>query len=279
MNLNTLLSALHVGGSVTDVERQAMKENVLHSLDGRIKLIVLIMIIVFAVYTTNILVLALLEVYLIILILVSRHSLKHSFMRVLLIIPFGGSIAVLQPFVHAGTVIYSLPLGIHITSQGIAFGTLLITRLVVSLTCIVILSSISPMQEVADSFRKLGMPRDFSMIFSLFIRFLFLFYEELRKINNAQTSRNFDIFNKKTSYMWRLRQVAYTVMMMFLKSYERGENVYLSMVSRGYSDESEIYSLANKKVGLNEYYFIIITLIIIVSLQFSTMFFLPNISF
>lgn len=236
MNLNIILSTLHVGGSVREVERLSMKDNILHSLDGRVKLIVLIMIIIYAVYTTSMLVLALMEVYLIALLLVSQLSLKHSFMRVLLIIPFGGSIAVLQPFVHSGTIIYALPLGLHITSQGIMFGALLLSRLIVTLTCIVLLSSISPMQEVADSFRRLGMPRDFSMIFSLFIRYLFMFYEELEKIRHAQKSRNFDIFNKKASYMWRLRQVAYTIMMMFLKSYERGENVYLSMASRGYSD-------------------------------------------
>ena len=73
------------------------------------------------------------------------------------------------------------------------------------------------MQEVAESFRKLGLPRDFSMVFSLFIRFLFMFYDELQRIRNAQTTRNFDIFNQKIDYMWRLRQVAYTVAMMFLR--------------------------------------------------------------
>ena len=267
MNLNIILSALHVGGSVTDVERIAIKDSVIHSLDGRVKLITLLLVIVFAVYTTQLVVLAILELYLVTLLLLSRNSLKHSFLRVLIIIPFGGSIAILQPFVHGGTVLYTLPLGIHITYQGVMFGLILLSRLVVTLTCIVILYSISPMQEVAESFRRLGMPRDFSMIFSLFIRFLFLFYEELGKITHAQTSRNFDIFSKKTAYMWRLKMVAYTVMMMFLKSYERGESVYLSMASRGFSDKSQLYSLTKKEIDLNEYSFVITTLVLIVCLQ------------
>jgi cobalt/nickel transport system permease protein len=279
MNLNVLLSALHVGGSVTDVERTSMKDSVIHSLDGRVKLITLLIIVVFAVYTTQLIVLAILEFYLIALILLSRNSLKHSFLRVLIIIPFGGSIAVLQPFVHGGIVLYTLPLGINITYQGIMFGLLLLSRLVVTLTCIVLLSSISPMQEVAESFRRLGMPRDFSMIFSLFIRFLFLFYEELGKITNAQTSRNFDIFSKKTAYMWRLKQVAYTVMMMFLKSYERGENVYLSMASRGFSDKSQLYSLNKKEINLNEYSFITTTILLIVCLQIMAIYIFPQMGF
>ncbi len=279
MNLNIILSALHVGGSVTDVERIAIKDSVIHSLDGRVKLITLLLVIVFAVYTTQLVVLAILELYLVTLLLLSRNSLKHSFLRVLIIIPFGGSIAILQPFVHGGTVLYTLPLGIHITYQGVMFGLLLLSRLVVTLTCIVLLSSISPMQEVAESFRRLGMPRDFSMIFSLFIRFLFLFYEELGKITHAQTSRNFDIFSKKTAYMWRLKMVAYTVMMMFLKSYERGESVYLSMASRGFSDKSQLYSLTKKEIDLNEYSFVITSLVLIVCLQIMAIYVFPQMGF
>ncbi len=279
MNFNILLSALHVGGSVTDVERTAMKDSVIHSLDGRVKLITLLFVVVFAVYTTQLIVLAILEFYLIALIILSRNSLKHSFMRVLIIIPFGGSIAILQPFVHGGTVIYTLPLGIQVTYQGIMFGLLLFSRLLVTLTCIVLLSSISPMQEVADSFRRLGMPREFSMIFSLLIRFLFLFYDELGKITNAQTSRNFDIFNKKLAYMWRLKMVAYTVLSMFLKSYERGESVYLSMASRGFSDQSQLYSLTNKKIDLSEYSFVITTVILIVCLQIMAIYIFPQMGF
>ncbi len=263
-------------GHLYELEKETMKKSILHSLDGRVKLLVLIFIIIYAVYTTNIYVLALLEIYLVALILISNLSLKTSALKILLIIPFGASIAVLQPFVHAGTIIYTLPLGIHITSQGLMFMILLISRLIVTLTCVVLLSSLSPMQEVAESFRKLGLPRDFSMVFSLFIRFLFMFYDELQRIRNAQTTRNFDIFNKKIAYMWRLRQVAYTVAMMFLRSYERGESVYLSMLSRGYSDKSELYNDKNKKIDKNDYFFISTTILIIICLQILVVFFLPK---
>ena len=267
---------LSAEGQLYKLEKETMKESVLHSLDGRVKLIVLILIIIYAVYTTNIYILGLLEIYLVTLILISNLSIKTSALKILLIIPFGASIAVLQPFVHAGTIIYTLPLGIHVTSQGVMFMILLLSRLVVSLTCVVLLSSWSSMQEVAESFRKLGLPRDFSMVFSLFIRFLFMFYDELQRIRNAQTTRNFDIFNQKIDYMWRLRQVAYTVAMMFLRSYERGESVYLSMLSRGYSDNSELYSDRNKKIGKSEYYFISTTFLVIVCLQILVVFFLPK---
>lgn len=254
-------------GTVSELEKHSMNTSVLHTLDGRVKLVILLAIIVYAVYTTDLLILAIMELYLVVLLTVSHLSFKESFKRVLFILPFGGVIAFFQPFIMPGLVIYTGPLGIHITYQGLMFGILLISRLIVSLTSIVILSSLSPMQEVVNSFRRLGMPREFAMIFSLFIRYLFMFYDELNKILHAQRSRNFHIFNKKTTYMWRMKQLAYTIAMMFLRSYERGETVYFSMLSRGYSENSEIYT-DNKKLATKDFTFIGITLSFIICLEF-----------
>jgi len=261
------------------IEKETLKESILHSLDGRVKLISLMLIIVYAVFSTQIIVLAALEVYLLLLIYLSTISFIQAFKRVLVLLPFTIFIIAFQPFIHPGTAIYVLPLGINITYYGLMFGALLFSRIIVTLTSIVILSSISPMQEVVHSFRKLGMPRDFAMIFSLMIRFISLFYDELEKITSAQKSRNFDIFNKKTTYMWRLKQIGFTIMMMFLRSYEHGESIYMSMLSRGYSDKSKLYQDSKRKIGRYEYVFISITLLLIIVLQFLAIFFFPKLGF
>lgn len=261
------------------IEKETMKESTLHTLDGRIKLISLILIIVYAVFSTQIMVLLVLELYLLLLIYLSKISFKQAFMRVLVLLPFTIFIIAFQPFIRPGIALYALPFGINITLEGLMFGALLLSRIIVTLTSIVILSSISPMQEVVQSFRKLGMPRDLAMIFSLMIRFLSLFYDELSKINNAQKSRNFDIFNKKTKYLWRLKQIAFTIVMMFLRSYERGESIYLSMLSRGYSDKSKLYQDQENTIGKNEYVFVIITFSIIASLQILAIFIFPELGF
>ncbi len=258
------------------IEKETMKESALHSLDGRIKLISLILIIVYAVFSTQIIVLIALEAYVLLLIYISNISYKQVFMRILLLLPFTIFIIAFQPFIHPGNVIYTMPLGINVTYEGLMFGALLFSRVIVTLTCIVVLSSISPMQEVVQSFRKLGMPRDFAMIFSLMIRFISLFYDELSKIISAQKSRNFDIFNKNTTYLWRLKQLAYTVTMMFLRSYEHGESVYMSMLSRGYSDNSKLYHDRNRKIGKNEYVFITTTIFLIIILQILALTFFPK---
>ncbi len=252
--------------TIRTVEQETSKDSILHSLDGRIKLISIILIIIYAVYTTDIFILAVTEVYLLLLILISKISFTNALKRILLLLPFGGFIAVFQPFIRPGDVIYVLPFGIDITYQGLIFGILLMSRLIVSLTAIVFLSSVTPMQDIISSFRKLGMPREFAMMLSLMIRYLFMFYEELEKIRNAQKSRNFSIWNKKISYIWRLKQIGYTIAMMFLRSYERGETVYYSMLSRGYSDHSNIYNSNNKLMSF-DYTFIVFTVLLVLILE------------
>lgn len=229
--------------SVDELRKQeylSSQNSVLHNIDSRIKLIVLVLIIVFAVTTTNYVILVTLEVYLLLLIVISRISLKDALIRVLLILPFGFFIAIFQPFIQPGDVLYTLPFGIHITLQGVLFAQLLLTRLIISITSIVLFSYITPMKDIAEAFRRLHMPNEFAMIFSLFVRFIFLFYDELTSIRQAQASRCFS-FTNSTPYTWKIKQVGYLFLMMFLRAYEKGEKVYESMASRGYSSESKIY--------------------------------------
>lgn len=197
--------------SVEELRKQEYMSNqngILHNIDSRIKLIVLILIILFAVTSSNYMVFLVLELYLIILILISRISLKDALIRVILILPFGFFIAIFQPFIQPGEVLYTLPFGINITLQGLLFAELLMARLTVSVTSIVLFSYITPMKDIAEAFRRLHMPNEFAMIFSLFVRFIFLFYDELTSIRQAQSSRCFSLTNS-TPYMWKLKQVGY----------------------------------------------------------------------
>lgn len=253
--------------SLNTIERESKKESIIHNIDGRIKLIFTLILIFYAVYTTEIKLLILLEVYLILLIIISTINLKYVIKRILILLPFGGFIAVFQPFIKPGDILYSLPLGINITEQGLIFGILLMSRLIVCLTCIILLSSTTTIQDIVNSFRRLGFPKDLAMIMSLAIRYIFLFFEELDRIRNAQKSRCFDIWNKKTDYLWRVKQVGYTIAMIFLNGFERGERVYFSMASRCYAGEINMYK-SKTKIKNNEYIIIILTIFLIFSLEY-----------
>ncbi len=248
-----------------NLDELASKDSPIHRLDGRIKLISTVFIIVIAAFSNNIFIPIILEIFLLIIIKIAKLSYLDSFKRIALLLPFGGAIIIFQPFIHPGNILWSYS-WIRITDTGLNWAILLITRMIVSLTSIVILSSTSPMQQIVASFRRLKMPKDLAMILSIMVRFLFVFIDELAAIRKSQKSRNFHIHSKLTPYKWRIKQVGYSIAMMFVKSYEQGERVYKSMISRGFSDKSDLF---NEKTSLekSDYIYISTIIILVIILQ------------
>lgn len=242
----------------------ASGDSIIHNLNGPVKLISAIIIIVFTVFSQQIIVPIIMEIFLLLILYLSKVSIKDAFKRIVLLLPFGGAIIIFQPFIHPGNVLWTYS-WMQITDAGLNWAILLFGRLITSLTAIVLLSSTSPMQEIVASFRKLKMPKELAMILSITVRFLFVFIDELTTIRNAQKSRNFNIHSKLVPYRWIVRQVGYTIAMMFLKSYEQGERVHKSMISRGFSDTSQLF---NEKTQLEKsdyiYLISIITLMIVI---------------
>lgn len=242
----------------------ASGDSIIHNLNGPVKLISAIIIIVFTVFSQQIIVPIIMEIFLLLILYLSKVSIKDAFKRITLLLPFGGAIIIFQPFIYPGNVLWAYS-WIQITDTGLNWAILLFGRVITSLTAIVLLSSTSPMQEIVASFRKLKMPKELAMILSITVRFLFVFIDELTTIRNAQKSRNFNIHSKLVPYRWIVKQVGYTIAMMFLKSYEQGERVHKSMVSRGFSDTSQLF---NEKTHLEKsdyiYLISIITLMIVI---------------
>lgn len=250
-----------------DLDTLSAQHSIIHDLDGRIKLISALLIIVFSVFSDQVFSQIILEIFLLIEIYFANLSFKTSFARLALLLPFGGAIILLQPFVQPGNIIWTSSISwIHITDAGLNWAVILFSRLIVCLTAIIILSSTSPMQEIVESFRKLGMPQSLAMILSITVRFLFMFIDELAQIRKSQKSRNFHIHSKLTPYKWRVRQVGYTIAMMFVRSYEKGETIYSSMASRGFSDNSKFY-ISRKKLTKNNYIYILIIIIMIIIIE------------
>ena len=242
----------------------ASKNSPIHNLEGRIKLISTVFIILVCVISKELFIPIILEIILLIILKIADLSYWDSAKRLLMLLPFGGAIIIFQPFIQPGNIIWSYS-WLHITDFGLNWAILLLARMIVSLTAIIIYSSTTPLQEMASSFRKLKMPRDLAMILSIMVRFLFLFVDELAAIRKSQKSRNFNIHGN-TPYKWRVKQVGYTIGMMFLKAYEQGERVHKSMVSRGFSDASEMFD-EKRSPDRSDYLYIFSLIIIVIILE------------
>jgi cobalt/nickel transport system permease protein len=183
---------------------------------------------------------------------IARLNPVYTIMRFLSILPFGLAIVLIQPFVRQPFIdsftVYplDLPLGITVTYEGISFGLILLAKYTVCITAIVLMSSTMKMNDMVTSARRLGMPAEFTLILSMMVRYLFVFWIILKRIRVAQKTRLFYLWNKDVPHKWILEQVAYTISSLFIRSYEQGERTYISMLCRGYSSADKIYVHKNK---------------------------------
>jgi len=215
--------------------------------------------------------LALLETYLLILILLSRLELSYIAIRFAIAIPFGLGIAVLQPFLRQPfipeyTVLFLLPFGLSATLEGAFFGAIILAKFLVSITAVILLSSTASLSELVASARRLGMPKEMALLFTMMVRYLFVFSNMLGRIRGAQKTRCFDLLNKKVPRIWTLQQIGYTISSMFIRSYEQGERTYQSMLCRGYNAEGHVY-VGRKDLRISDIMFLALTAGIIVAAQ------------
>ena len=263
---------MHV--SLTEIERESYRKSPVHRIDGRVKIIIILLIIVYAVSLprmeiSNFPKLALLEVYLAALMLAAGLEPSYLAFRFVIALPFGVGIAVLQPFLKQPfvtdfTVLYTLPFGLEATREGTLFGFMLLAKFLVCITAVILLSSTASMGELVSSARRLGLPRELALLFTMMVRYLFVFWHMLGRIRTAQKTRCFNIWNKKVPRKWTLQQVGYTISSLFIRSYEQGERTYQSMLCRGYNADAHLY-VGKKNIAASDILFLALTSGVIVA--------------
>jgi len=244
-------------------------------MDGRIKILITLAIIIYAVSlprmdTINFMKLGVLEVYIIALMLLAKLELYYLAIRFAIALPFGFGIAALQPFLKQPfisnfTVLYTLPPGLEMTREGTLFGLVILAKFIVCISAVILLSSTTSMSELVSSAWRLGLPKELALLFTMMVRYLFVFWNMLGRIRTAQKTRCFDIWNKKVPRRWTLEQVGYTVSSLFVRSYEQGERTYQSMLCRGYN-EAHVY-VSRKKISTSDVFILALTIVIIGAAQ------------
>lgn len=262
--------------SLTELEREAFRKSFVHRIDGRVKILMTLAIVVYAVSlprmdSLNFQKLALLEIYLAALLLVARLELSYIALRFAIAMPFGLGLAILQPFLRQTfipefTVLFTLPFGLVATREGALFGFILFFKFLVSITAVILLSSTTSLSELVASARRMGMPGEMALLFTMMVRYLFVFSNMLGRIRTAQKTRCFDFLNKKVPRIWTLHQIGYTISSMFIRSYEQGERTYQSMLCRGYNADAHVY-VSRKKLSISDISVIALTTGVIIAAQ------------
>lgn len=146
--------------------------------------------------------------------------------RLLLEVPFV-LFAVLLPFIGGGERIRVL--GLSLSAEGLWGAWNIVAKATLGLAVSIVVAATTTMPEFLRGFERLHMPRAFTTTLSFMIRYTDVIADEMRRMKVARESRGYD-----PRWLWQARAVGSAAGALFIRSYERGERVYLSMLSRGY---------------------------------------------
>jgi cobalt/nickel transport system permease protein len=92
-----------------------------------------------------------------------------------------------------------------------------------------LLGATTSVSELLVGLERLRVPRVFVAITGSMMRYAEVITGEMRRMKIARQSRGYE-----PRWMWQSKAVASSAGALFVRSYERGERVYLAMASRGY---------------------------------------------
>ena len=199
-----------------------------HSLPSHLK-IVTVLLFIFVVVSTPITVWPAFIAFFV-LVLATTFAAKVSiftlFKRALIEIPFI-FFAILMPFFGKGERFEVGPLNLY--REGLLAGGSIVAKGTLGVMIAVVLSTSTTAREILRGLERLKLPSLMVQIASFMLRYVNVVNDEMERMKIARESRGFEATGMKS---WRVLATAAGAL--FIRSYERGERVHLSMLSRGY---------------------------------------------
>jgi cobalt/nickel transport system permease protein len=231
----------------------AQRKGLLQSLDPRVKLISMVVLIFAVAMTRDIRLLAIVYVLTLVFALASRIELGFFLKRVWVFIPiFAGIIMIpilfnvfmpgdalvtfttLGPNAHLGP--FALPPFIAITRQGVMVAILFVLRVATCVSAAVLLFLTTPRDLLFKSLRSIKVPKVYVLTLDMCYRYIFLFTNMVRDFYTAKKSRSIKTLPMMEEQKWVGGRVGYTL----IKSLNMSEKVHGAMVSRGFNGDIKI---------------------------------------
>jgi len=219
-------------------ERIAAQPGWLQSLDPRVRLMGILMMVIAVVLSKRLVVIAGILLAAILVAVLSRVSIALLAQRVWLIIfGFTGLIALPALFVTPGTPILGRAGSPWtITEQGLHTAGLLILRMEAAVTLTTVLVLCTPWNHLLKALRWALIPTEIVTMLAMTHRYIFVLIESATQMFESRKSRAVGSLSGGES-----RQVAVrTAGVLMSKSIELGHDVYLAMISRGFAGETRL---------------------------------------
>lgn len=229
------------------IDQYSGLDSVIARLDPRIKITAFISFIIFAVLTrsSSFREFCLQGLLALAVILVSKVPLGFVFKKSLVVIPFVAAVSILNLIAGRQTIE--------------AFSTIL-AKSFLSITYLILLVATTRFQELMKAFESLRCPRLMTTILSFMYRYIFVIEDELMAMKLAKESRSFG-----GPALFHARTYSNMLGLLFIRSYERAEEVYLAMRARGF--DGNIRTLDDFKLKVSDGVFLLVTASLLVVIR------------
>ena len=229
----------------------AHRPGLLQRLDPRVKLVSLLALVVVAALATRMTVLLVLLALAVALVPASRIGLRRFAVRAWLFIPLFTA-AIMAPAIfnivtpgHTvltlwshGAPFWPLPGRLAVTASGLFAFSRLVLRVTTVVSFCVLLTLTTPWAELLKAMRAVGVPRGFVFVLVVAYRYVFTLVRLVQDMALARMSRLVGRVSSREDRHF----LGGTVAAVFGKSQATSEQVYLAMISRGYTGEARTLS-------------------------------------
>jgi len=219
-------------------EAVARQPGVLQSLDPRVKVAGLFLLVLAATLSHRIVTVLALFAVAVVLGSLSRVSPAMLATRVwLAVLLFTGVIALPALFLTPGKPLSAISAwGLHVTSQGLASAALLILRVETAATLTTLLVLTTPWMHILKALRAFHVPQEVVMMLAMTHRYVFLLAETAGQMLESRQSRTVGVLDRAL----QRRITARTAGVLLSKSIELSSEVFLAMQSRGFRGEARV---------------------------------------
>ncbi|HEY3323488.1 MAG TPA: cobalt ECF transporter T component CbiQ [Planctomycetota bacterium] len=235
----------------TGLESCAQLESPVHRLCPRIKLLATACLLVLVVSTPAAYpgVLAGCALLLALIALCARVPLGLLVRRAAVVLPFAAMTALFIPFLpnNPDGASYSIGFGLMISHAGLLLLWDVLVKSVLGALAVTLLVATTPFPKLLGGLEALWLPRPLVLITAFTYRYVSVLADEFARMKRARHCRCYE-----GRWLWHAGSIGRMAGTLFLRSYERGERVYLAMLARGYefrSQNSEIRANSHEREG------------------------------
>ncbi len=231
----TLRSALSLLKESLFAEETANRKGMLQSLDPRVRVLSLLMMILTVLFLKSLTLLGALYILVILLALASRLSLPFFLVRTWFFIPLFSLFVVLPALfsqVSPGETVLRMD-NLSITRQGLWAVALFTLRVADSVSLGLLLTLTTRHFALLKTLRVFGIPQIFVLVMGMAYRYIYLFMEILENTHRAVQSRVGNVMPEGKGR----RLVAWNMAHLWIRSHQMSDRVYQAMLSRGFQGE------------------------------------------